>query len=225
VLYKTISAAVCGIDANLSEVEVDASPSSLTARISSRWTFPTLACARAASASVPRSRTEATTFRRPTPPSLWRLPTIAKRVQASTCPWRWEFSVPRAACAIAHTAHRKKARFVGELSLGGGLRGVRVAVPIAITTHSNKITKVVLPEVNAREAAAVERSFGRSGPARPCWPSVWPPSCRHLTCADALETTKIHSVAGVLDASGVVGPLPFRSPHHITSMRDLSALA
>jgi predicted ATPase with chaperone activity len=33
------------------------------------------------------------------------------------------------------------------------------------------------------------------------------------------------SVAGVLDASGVVGPLPFRSPHHITSMRDLSALA
>ena len=42
---------------------------------------------------------------------------------------------------------------VGELSLNGGLRGVRGALPIAITARANKIRKLILPEINAREAA------------------------------------------------------------------------
>jgi magnesium chelatase family protein len=45
-------------------------------------------------------------------------------------------------------------------------------------------------------------------------PSILAP----LTFAEALETTKIHSVAGVLDAaSGLVTRRPFRSPHHTIS--------
>jgi magnesium chelatase family protein len=45
-------------------------------------------------------------------------------------------------------------------------------------------------------------------------PSILAP----LTFAEALETTKIHSVAGVLDAkSGLVTQRPFRSPHHTIS--------
>jgi magnesium chelatase family protein len=45
-------------------------------------------------------------------------------------------------------------------------------------------------------------------------PSILAP----LTFEEALETTKIHSVAGVLDsAAGLVSRRPFRSPHHTIS--------
>jgi magnesium chelatase family protein len=45
-------------------------------------------------------------------------------------------------------------------------------------------------------------------------PSILAP----LTFDEALETTKIHSVAGVLDsAAGLVSQRPFRSPHHTIS--------
>jgi magnesium chelatase family protein len=45
-------------------------------------------------------------------------------------------------------------------------------------------------------------------------PSILAP----LSFAEALETTKIHSVAGVLDAeAGLVSQRPFRSPHHTIS--------
>ena len=156
--------------------------------------------------------------------------------------------------------------FVGELSLDGGVRGIRGTLPIALEARSRKISRLVVPEANAREAAMVggvdvypvrslldvihfvnsgngiaplkadgdallrekSRSFWsiskmcagskrRSAPSKsPCWrpqhnndwaarlgknhagqamPSILPP----LTFEEALETTKIHSVAGVLD--------------------------
>ena len=45
-------------------------------------------------------------------------------------------------------------------------------------------------------------------------PTILPP----FTFEEALETTKIHSVAGVLDpGAGLVGVRPFRSPHHTIS--------
>src|SRR5881392_1008404 len=45
--------------------------------------------------------------------------------------------------------------FVGELSLDGGVRGVRGALPIAIEARGKKIPRLVVPELNAREAAMV----------------------------------------------------------------------
>lgn len=47
-----------------------------------------------------------------------------------------------------------------------------------------------------------------------CLPGILP----DMTEEEALETTKIHSVAGILDESiGIVTKRPFRSPHHTTS--------
>lgn len=47
-----------------------------------------------------------------------------------------------------------------------------------------------------------------------CVPSILP----DLTFEEALEITKIHSVAGILDESkGIVTSRPFRSPHHTAS--------
>ncbi len=44
---------------------------------------------------------------------------------------------------------------VGELSLDGGVRAVRGALPIAIAARANKIPNLIVPEANAREAAVV----------------------------------------------------------------------
>ena len=51
-----------------------------------------------------------------------------------------------------------------------------------------------------------------------CIPTIMP----DMTFAEALETTKIHSVAGVLkDADGIVYKRPFRSPHHTATTASL----
>ena len=52
-----------------------------------------------------------------------------------------------------------------------------------------------------------------------CLPTILP----DLSFEEALETTKIHSVAGVLDsAKGIVTSRPYRSPHHTASIVSLT---
>src|SRR5690606_10027947 len=48
-------------------------------------------------------------------------------------------------------------------------------------------------------------------------PGILPP----MTLREALETTKIHSVAGKLKESGLMRTRPFRSPHHSASAASL----
>lgn len=51
-----------------------------------------------------------------------------------------------------------------------------------------------------------------------CVPTIMP----DMTFTEAIETTKIHSVAGILDSEqGIVKTRPFRSPHHTASLLSL----
>lgn len=52
-----------------------------------------------------------------------------------------------------------------------------------------------------------------------CVPTIMPP----MSFEEAIEVTKIHSVAGLLDdEEGIVAERPFRSPHHTATMQSLT---
>ena len=50
------------------------------------------------------------------------------------------------------------------------------------------------------------------------FPSILP----QMTLDEALETTKIHSIAGMVKTEGLVATRPFRSPHHTISDAGVS---
>ena len=175
--------------------------------------------------------------------------------------------------------------FLGELSLTGELRPVCGALPMIISAVENGITKIILPDENKHEAAAIKGAdvypaktlgeiiahfsgekplekyeedvdllfnnyskynvdfsdvkgqenakraltvaaagghnallIGSPGSGKTMLaqrlPSVLPP----LSFEEALEVTKIHSIAGVLpEKTPLLSARPFRSPHHTIS--------
>lgn len=199
------------------------------------------------------------------------------------------FDLPIAVAILAATEQVAAARladsaFVGELSLDGGVRGVRGVLPITAAAREQGLRRIYVPRENAAEAAVVEGidvlavdslqqvasslngtedvtpeprhayvaeedtpygedfadvkgqifakraleiaaagghnviMIGPPGSGKTMlarrMPSILPP----MTAAEALETTKIHSVAGKLGASrGLMTRRPFRAPHHLAS--------
>src|SRR4030081_3994304 len=151
-LYKTLSAAVYGIDASIIEVEVDVSGIKTM-----EDPFHTVGLPDAA---VRESRDRVRAALKncgydipPTQITINLAPADIKKEGSG-------FDLPMALGILgAYGGVSKKeipdALFVGELSLDGRVRGIRGALPIAIEARRAKVKRMIVPEVNAREAAMV----------------------------------------------------------------------
>ncbi len=123
-----------------------------------------------------------------------------------------------------------KMMFLGELSLDGSVRSVRGAKVDARQMLSEAAQySVDLRDVHGQQSAkrALEVAcagghnilfIGPPGAGKTMLakriPTIMPP----MSLEEAIETTRIHSVAGTLeDSRGLIGTRPFRSPHHTIS--------
>src|SRR5258707_5997465 len=151
-LYKTLSAAVYGIDASIIEVEVDVSGIK-----TNEDHFHTVGLPDAA---VRESRERIRSALRncgydvpPTHITINLAPADIKKEGSG-------FDLPMAMGILgAYGALTKKELpdyvLVGELSLDGGVRGIRGTLPIAVAARTRKIKNLIVPAMNAKEAAVV----------------------------------------------------------------------
>src|ERR1043166_6852627 len=143
-LFKTQSAAVYGIDANIIEVEVDVSPSR-----DPKENFQTVGLPDAA---VRESRQR---IRAALRNCGYEVPLTQITINLAPADIKKEGSgvdLPMAMGSLGAYGGLVKKELqefvmVGELSLDGSIRGVRGALPIAIAARAKKIANLIVPEI------------------------------------------------------------------------------
>ncbi len=152
-LFKTRSAAVYGIDANLIDVEVDVSGQKLDKDHFNTVGLP--------DAAVRESRERVRSALRncgydipPTHITVNLAPADIKKEGSG-------FDLPVALSILGaygglNKKHLDEYVIVGELSLDGMVRAVRGVLPVAVATRTAKIKNLLVPEANVKEAAVVD---------------------------------------------------------------------
>ena len=152
-LFKALSAAVYGIDANLIEVEVDYS-----GVVMNEDHFHTVGLPDAA---VRESRDR---VRAAIKNSGYTIPPTFITINLAPADLKKEgsgFDLPIAVSILGaygalHSNDLSRFLMVGELGLDGGVRPIPGMLPVAILAREKGIANLILPAANAAEAAVVE---------------------------------------------------------------------
>jgi magnesium chelatase family protein len=155
-LFRTRSAAVYGIDADLVEVEVDLTPARGEADTASSVTIvglPDLAVRE--SRERIRAAINNSAFFFPFHKTTINLAPADVRKEGASFDLPIALGILGANGDLGQRAHLADALAVGELSLDGRVRAVKGALPIALRARAAKVRRLLVPEENAREAAVV----------------------------------------------------------------------
>lgn len=155
-LFRTQSAAVYGIDADLVDIEVDLTPARGESDSPSSVTIVGLPDA-AVRESRERIRAAITNcaFFFPFHKTTINLAPADVRKEGASFDLPIALGILGANSDLGEIEHLTDMLSVGELSLDGRVRPIRGALPIALRARASSIKHLLLPEENAKEAAVV----------------------------------------------------------------------